>query len=93
MGVIVARPLQAPQSVNVISSETWNEIPSGLVNGITTAFTLAHVPSPGLSLRVYVNGQRQFSGSQSDYLLTGSNTIQFLWTPNSGSNILADYRF
>src|SRR5262249_35836886 len=34
------------------------EVPSGLVNGTNTAFTLAFAPSPGSSLQLFRNGLR-----------------------------------
>lgn len=70
----------------------WNEIPSGAVDGVNTIFGLAFIPTPDYSLRMYINGQRQKSGSMCDYMLSGS-TVTFNWNVNEGSNILADYRF
>ena len=71
---------------------TWNEVPSGAVDGVNTVFGLQYVPTPDYSLRMYVNGQRQKSGSMCDYTLSGS-VVTFTWAVNEGSNILADYRF
>jgi hypothetical protein len=75
-----------------------NEVPSGVVNGLNTTFTLAYTPSPATSLQVYVNGLLMEQGV--DYILTGS-TISFALasTPQAtqGSQaadvLLASYRY
>ena len=64
------------------------EIPSGLVNGVNTIFTLSN--SPVVSPAVYLNGMRQLAGVGNDYTLSGS-TITFVLAPEAGSVIQADY--
>ncbi len=68
------------------------EIPSGAVNGLNTAFTLAFVPSPTSSAQVYLNGLRMEQGL--DYTISGA-TITFLpvSVPQVGDVILASYRY
>lgn len=70
----------------------WNEVPSGAVDGINVSFTLANSPEPSRALQLYVNGVLQRQGVGNDYLLSGSD-ITLLWTPRSGSNILATYPY
>lgn len=67
-----------------------NETPSGTVNGTNKAFTLAHIPNPTASLKVYVNGMRMKSGGE-DFTLSGS-TITFVTAPPATSIITCDYQ-
>lgn len=66
-----------------------DETPTGTVNGSNTDFTLANIPSPTSSLKVFVNGQRM--RITEDYTFSGT-TITFLIAPPTGSIILVDYR-
>lgn len=68
------------------------DIPSGIVDGANTAFTLSGTPSPGSSLVVYLNGLLQAAGV--DYTLVKGNVIQFVAasTPQPGDTLLASYR-
>lgn len=66
---------------------TFNETPSGIVDGINNIFTVTNFPAVG-SLRVYMNGQRL--ALTVDYTLIGKD-ITFINTPISGSIILVDY--
>ena len=70
---------------NYIDSET----PTGTINGVNTSFTLANTPVDG-SLKVYLNGARQ--KLTDDYTLSGK-TINFITAPETGSNLLVDYRY
>lgn len=72
-------------SLHIVDDET----PSGAINGSNTVFTLANVPSPASSLKVYLNGARQ--RITEDYTLSGG-TITFTIAPPTGSILLADYR-
>jgi hypothetical protein len=69
-----------------------NEVPSGLINGANTAFTLMYPPSPDSSLLLFRNGLRMTKGV--DYSTSG-NTITFLTvsTPQAGDVISASYRY
>lgn len=68
------------------------EIPSGLVNGVNTAFTLMYAPAPPSSLVLFRNGLRMSQGN--DYLISGA-TIAFLSvsTPQAGDLLSASYRY
>jgi hypothetical protein len=68
------------------------EVPSGAVDGVNAAFTLANLPSPPTSLAVYRNGLLMQTGA--DYSLNGQ-TIQFqpASIPASGDTLLATYRW
>lgn len=63
------------------------DIPTGLVDGINTVFTLANVPS-SLKDSGFMNGVRQQRSL--DYTISGS-TITFLVAPPIGSTLLWDY--
>jgi len=65
------------------------ETPSGTVNGVTTDFTLANMPNPSTSLKVFVNGMRM--SLTEDYTFSGK-VITFLTAPPTGSIIRCDYR-
>lgn len=81
---------------NGTSAPTWQslriaqEVPSGTVNGSTTAFTLAHTPLTQASLTVYVDGQAQLYTT--DYSLATA-TITFVTAPATGQKIFATYNY
>jgi hypothetical protein len=68
------------------------EVPSGIVNGSNTVFTLAFTPSPSSSLSLFRNGLRMRESS--DYQISG-NTITFFLAsvPLTGDLLTASYRF
>jgi hypothetical protein len=68
------------------------EVPTGLVNGVNTAFTLMYAPTPDSSLQVFRNGLRMTRGV--DYTTIG-NAITFLTvaTPQAGDILTAAYRY
>lgn len=70
----------------------YNETPSGTVNGVNAAFTLANTPTAG-TVTVYVNGLRQKVGSGNDYTIS-TNTITFetAGIPQTGDVLTADYQ-
>jgi hypothetical protein len=72
-------------------SSTWAdaEIPSGLINGSNTAYTLAASPSPSTSLALYANGVRL--RPTTDYSITGS-AITMVAALQTGDWFYADYR-
>jgi len=78
--------IAATSTINFVENET----PSGTVNGTNDTFTVANTPTAG-SLKVYVNGIR-YAGGGVDFTLTGAS-IQFVTAPDSGSVLLADYRY
>lgn len=69
---------------------SWDETPSGTVNGINDIFTLANAPIPAASLQLFQNGILAIQGI--DYTLTG-NTITFSNAPSTGAFLNAFYRF
>ena len=68
---------------------TVEEVPTGTINGSNATFTLSRTPRPG-SVRVYLNGLRQRTGSGNDFTISGL-TITFATAPPTGSNLFCDY--
>ena len=70
---------------------TDNETPTGAMNGVNTAFTLANAPATAASLKLYRNGVLLANGV--DYTLS-SNAITFSNNaiPQSGDTLTAYYR-
>lgn len=79
------------QSRRVLFHESvvMRETPTGAVNGINTAFTLAAVPLDN-SEQVYLNGILQSPGATEDYTIT-SGTITFNNPPQTGDKIRVTY--
>lgn len=67
------------------------EVPSGQINGSNLSFTLAALPSPLISLKLYKNGM--LMQQTNDYSISGS-TITFVTaaTPQAGDSVTAYYR-
>ncbi len=65
------------------------ERPAGAVNGVNTAFTLAHVPT---FLILFVDGVRMNQGAGNDYTLAG-NQITMLYPLQVGQVPSADYLY
>ena len=65
------------------------EIPTGVVNGTNTIFTLAHVPAVGSSPLVIRNIPQMIG---QDFTISGA-TITFTTAPLTGDNIQVWYRF
>lgn len=68
-----------------------NETPTGNINGINTAFTLAHTPTSG-SETCHLNGLAQRSGAGNDYTISAAN-ITYLSAPLTGSTLVCSYRY
>lgn len=68
---------------------TYNEVPSGAVDGANTTFTLANLPKSG-SVMLFVNGLLQRSGTGNDFTISG-RTITMVTAPPTNSNVLATY--
>jgi hypothetical protein len=66
------------------------EVPTGTVDSVNSAFTLAYSPTPAASLRLYVNGVLQTQGV--DYALNG-NLIVFTTPPAIGGALICWYRY
>ena len=69
------------------------EVPTGLINGSNTVFTLANTPASG-SEQVIVNGLMLYPGSGNDYMIV-TNTITFLTgaIPQTGDRLFVNYRY
>ena len=67
------------------------EFPSGTMNGVNTAFTLANAPAPPSSLEIFRNGLLLKQGN--DFTVYG-NSLTFLAgaVPQAGDALLASYR-
>jgi hypothetical protein len=69
-----------------------NQVPSGTINGVNLAFSLASAPTPTSSLRLYKNGVLLMQNA--DYTISGSS-ITFLntsITPTYGDSLVSFYR-
>lgn len=66
-------------------SFVWNEIPSGLINGVNANFGLARTPLTSGTVMLFRNGLLQSYGTSEDYTISGT-TITFTTgsIPNSG---------
>lgn len=64
------------------------EVPTGLINGINTTFTVASSVF-GNAIDVFLNGLLQ--KRTDDYSFTSPVTIEFASAPVSDSNLLCDY--
>lgn len=67
------------------------EVPSGTINGVTTAFTLAHTPNPAASLMCFNNGVEQRAAGADFTLATA--TITYGVAPPTGTSIVCNYRY
>jgi hypothetical protein len=65
------------------------EVPTGAVNGVNAAFTLAFAPKAG-TVKVYLNGLRQLIGAANSYTIAGS-VITFVTAPSTGDELFVDY--
>jgi hypothetical protein len=71
------------------TNQTYNETPTGTINGVNTSFTLAVAPVNS-SLRLYLNGMLLEPGAGNDYTIS-SNTITMLFAPATGDKLRAYY--
>lgn len=67
-----------------------SEVPSGVLNGINSTFTLANPPSPAQSLLLERNGITQTAGT--DFTLA-SSAITFVLPPQATDTLRAWYRY
>jgi len=68
------------------------ELPTGLVNGSNTSFSLSLPPAPPSSLDLFRNGLRMIAGL--DYLVSGNAITFFVASvPQTGDLISASYRY
>lgn len=71
------------------SNFVFNETPSGTLNGVNTAYTLAYTPTAN-TLQLFQNGIRLKSGAGNDYTIT-TNTITMTTAPVSTDVLICDY--
>jgi len=71
---------------------TWNETPSGTIDGSNVTFTLANTPSANSHVLLFLNGVLQKQGASFDYQISGV-TITYNTAPVSGDSLLATYQF
>ena len=76
---------------SLVVSFADEEVPSGLINGSNTTYTLANTPVSG-SVKLFLNGVRLYAGAGNDYTISGT-TITMASAPDTGSTLLADYRY
>ena len=72
----------------VVAGQTFNEVPSGVMDGVNQDFTLAHTFIVGTLLVTY-NGLMQKPGD--DYTATPPNLLTFVTPPKSGTKLLVTY--
>lgn len=65
------------------------EVPTGTIDGVNGAFTLAHIPVSG-SLRVFLNGSRLRNGI--DFTFSGT-ALTMILIPSIDSNFFVDYEY
>lgn len=68
-----------------------NEVPSGSINSSNVTFTLAHTPSPALSLSCFLNGVEQRAAG-ADFTLSTA-TITYGTAPTTGDTLVCSYRY
>lgn len=68
-----------------------NEVPTGTINGANTTFTLAHTPSPALSLNCFLNGVQQRAAGADFTLATA--TLTYGTAPLTGATLVCNYRY
>ena len=66
------------------------EVPTGAINGVNTAFTMANTPLIGTE-EVFLNGVLQESGAGNDYTISGAS-ITMLFAPLTGEKLRITYR-
>jgi hypothetical protein len=85
-------PVPAPPNPPVGPFFADQETPTGAIDGVNTAFLLAHTPNPANSLLLIRNGLVLNQGS--DYSLSGSGvTFSSGALPQAGDTLLAFYRY
>lgn len=80
-GLLTSNEALIVQAIENGTYFVFNEVPTGVVDGVNVTFTLAHAPKPTGSEEVYLNGQLQIPTS--DYTISGA-TITFVVAPPGG---------
>jgi len=80
-------------TIDISINMVWFEIPSGSIDGINNKYELDFRPVPEASLLIWKNGLAMFTGSECDYVLSGTKTVCFEAgsVPPSGSNLFVRY--
>lgn len=79
--------ISPPSGGGGTSGDHYTEDLSAQIDGVSTTFTTTYGYMAG-SLKVYWNGQRQYSGTVTE---TSSNTFSTTFTPTGGDVLIADY--
>lgn len=84
-------PVSPPSGEGAGLNLSWNEVPTGVVNGVNATFTFAHTI---ISLMLFKDGILQQLGSGNDYTLSG-NTVTFEdgCIPFAESKVLGTYSY
>jgi hypothetical protein len=73
---------------------SWNEIPTGDVDGANRTFVFTNTPNPSNAFMLFLNGAKQREGASSDFVLSGSTVIFAPDNiPRNGANIDATYQY
>ena len=85
-------PVPIPTPSSSTTTLTYDEIPTGSINGSNNTFTLTHTPSPTESLKLFNTGVLLQQGTH--YTLSGT-TITFVtaFIPASGEWLFASYKY
>lgn len=75
-------------AINFADAET----PTGSINGSNKTFTLANTPTTDASVKLYYNGLLLVEGAANDYTISGA-TITMVYAPETGSSLIAYYRY
>lgn len=74
--VTVEQTVPSSVDINVGASGlrfSWDETPSGVINGSNQVFTLINAPNPSGSLALFLNGLKQQPGIGNDYVASGAS--------------------
>lgn len=72
---------------DLLSTITFGEVPTGLVNSSNTVYTTAN---PFTSIEVFKNGVRM-KGGGADYTVTNNTTVTMTSAPTTGAVLLVNY--
>lgn len=87
----VAAEWQTPSAGLSSGDFVFEEVPSGLIDGVNDTFTLANTPIAGTQA-VYWNGNRMREGAGEDYTIAGAViTFEAANIPESGDSVAVDY--
>jgi hypothetical protein len=67
-----------------------NETPTGAVDGVNTAYTLAYTPATASSVMLWLNGQLLTQGTGKDFTVA-SQTVTMSFPPQTGDVLLSMY--